>query len=155
MRAVLLAAVIFAQSAALLWAESVGRYGVSANIPDRFVMGARPGNDDGRTFTDDYGATVRLWGSWRIEDLHADENAMREYYKNVGSRISYEARGTGWYVMSGYLGQSIFYLRVEDGRTCSGEPARAAIELLYPADAREFYDPLVGGITRSLGFGPC
>ncbi|MDJ0820662.1 MAG: hypothetical protein QNJ09_02485 [Paracoccaceae bacterium] len=147
-------------AALILWAESAaadvyGRYGVQANVPVRFVMQPPPGNDDGRSFVDDYGAELRVWGAWPLGSVAADEAATVAYYADVGGAVTYRARGTSWYVLSGYLGNAIFYLRVERGQTCEGDPVLAHMELLYPEDAREFYDPMVVRLAKSLGFGPC
>ena len=150
---VLTCAAIFAGQ--MVSADVVGRYGVEAFIPARFVMQPPPGNDDGRTYIDDYGAELRVWGAWPMGSLTEDEAATQIYYADVGGAVTYEARGQDWFVLSGYLGNAIFYLRVERGRTCAGDPALAHMELLYPQDAREFYDPMVVQLAESLGFGPC
>lgn len=150
-----LATLALCLTATVTLADTVGRFGVTGHVPPGFTAGPAPGNDDGRTFTAGDGGELRLWGSWRIEPIAADRKATRGYLVSEGANITYEADGRGWFVISGYLGSDIFYLRVEDGITCGGEEARAHLRLLYPIPARDRYDPLVGTIAKSLGFGPC
>ncbi|CUH76562.1 hypothetical protein [Tropicibacter naphthalenivorans] len=132
-----------------------GRYGVTLDVPGGFEMLPPPGNDDGRGFTDRAGGRLSVWGSWQIEPL-ADERAFRKSsYLEQGAEITYEAGGKTWFVLSGYLGREVFYLRVEDGQTCGGEDARAFFEVTYPVEFRSRYDDLPGRFGKSLGFGPC
>ncbi len=152
----LIAAVCMSVSAAMIAeAESFGKYGVTVQVPPGFVLQPPPGNDDGRHFVDNNSAEVRVWGGWRVFDLAEDEAGMRNYYQEIGGVVTYDARGNDWYVLSGYFGQSIFYLRAENGVTCGGEDARASLEITYPEASRTAYDPLIGPMAKSLGFGPC
>ncbi|WP_299927967.1 hypothetical protein [uncultured Pelagimonas sp.] len=155
MRALMMAMMVLMGVATLANAGNFGKYGVSAQVPQGFAIQSPPGNYDGRRFVDRNGAEIRVWGGWRIENITGDESGMRDYYQEIGGVVTYDARGNGWYVLSGYFGQSIFYLRVENGMTCEGEEARASLEFIYPEDSRAAYDPLVGLLAKSLGFGPC
>lgn len=136
-------------------AETVGRFGVHANVPGGYVMAPPPGNDDGRVFVYDDGAEIALWGSWPMASLDTERADRRSYYLDDGARITYDTAGAGWFVLSGYEGDTVFYLRVKEGRTCGGETALAHVELRYPLMYRAKYDPQVPGIAGSLGFGPC
>ncbi|MBY6115778.1 hypothetical protein KUW09_15425 [Mameliella alba] len=136
-------------------AETVGRFDVHADLPGGYDMGPRPGNDDGRAFFYADGAEIRLWGGWVMDSLAAERRSRLGFYLADGARVTYEASGRDWFVLSGYDGDVIFYLRVEQGRTCGGEEALAYLELRYPEHLRSTYDPRIGGIAGSLGFGPC
>ncbi|WP_323771409.1 hypothetical protein [Antarctobacter sp.] len=153
MRLALLTALVLLASQAP--AETVGRFGVHATLPGGYTIDPPPGNDDGRTFLYPDGAEIRLWGGWLMDTLASDRADRRGYYLSDGAEITYDAAGADWYVLSGFLGNAIFYLRVEQGRTCGGEAALAHLELLYPVDVRAYYDPQIGAIANSLGFGPC
>ncbi|WP_300442601.1 hypothetical protein [uncultured Mameliella sp.] len=135
--------------------ETVGRFGVSASLPEGYEIGSRPGNDDGRAFFYPDGAEIRLWGGWVMEPLAVERANRRGYYLQDGAEITYDAAGADWFVLSGYAGETIFYLRVETGRTCGGEEALASLEIRYPEALRARYDPQIGDIAGSLGFGPC
>ena len=153
MRFVLLSAlVMFAAQAP---AETAGRFGVSAALPGGYAMSPAPGNDDGRTYLYPDGAEIRLWGGWLMDRLEQDRADRRGYYRNDGAQITYDTAGPGWYVLSGFLGETIFYLRVEEVRTCGGETALAYLEIRYPDARRSTYDPQIGAIAGSLGVGPC
>lgn len=134
-------------------AQTWGRFGVEAELPPGFSMAPPPENDDGRSFIDGEGAEIRVWGSAILRSLEADEMAMREFYETLGGEVTYRAGGENWYVLSGFLGQEIFYARVENGETCGGTDARASLQILYPVDERERYDPMIDDLANSLGFG--
>lgn len=153
MRFALLSALMLLASQAP--AETAGRFGVRADLPGGYTIAPPPANDDGRTFTYPEGAVIRLWGGWTMAPLESDRIDTRSYYRESGAEITYDTAGPGWYVLSGLFGETIFYLRVEEGRTCGGETAVAHVELRYPEARRATYDPLVGRIADSLGFGPC
>lgn len=155
MRRVIAAACFFFVATATAGAETFGKYGVTVQVPQGFQKQPPPGNDDGRRFIDRNGAEIRVWGGWRIDSLADNEAGMRDYYQEVGGVVTYDTRGNGWYVLSGYFGQSIFYLRVENGQLCGGGEARASMEFIYPQDSRESYDPMVGRLAESVGFEAC
>lgn len=136
-------------------AETVGGFGVTATLPGGYRLAPPPGYDDGRTFLYPDGAEIRLWGSWPMAGLAEERALSRAHYHESGGRITYDTGGPGWFVLSGTLGASIFYLRVEQGWTCEGRAALAHVELLYPAALRRAYDARVTRVARSLGFGPC
>ncbi|SNS04114.1 hypothetical protein [Antarctobacter heliothermus] len=136
-------------------AETVGRFGVHAVLPGGYTLDPPPDNDDGRVFTYDDGAEIVLWGSWPMAPMDRERADTRGYYLSDGAQITYDAAGAGWFVLSGFEDEIIFYLRVEEGHTCGGETALAHLELRYPVTRRAHYDPQVAGIAGSLGFGPC
>lgn len=136
-------------------AETVGGFGVGAWLPGGYRLAPPPGYDDGRTFLYPDGAEVRLWGSWPLAGLTEERARTRAFYRESGARITYDTGGPGWFVLSGHLGASIFYLRVEEGRTCGGRAALAHVELRYPAAQRRAWDERVRRVAGSLGFGPC
>jgi hypothetical protein len=135
--------------------ETVGRFGVSATLPQGHFVGPSPGNDDGRSFHYPDGGEISLWGGWVMDTLAVERADRRVYALQDGAEITYDAAGPDWFVLSGYEGNSIFYLRVEQGLTCGGEEALAYLEIRYPDTQRARYDPLIAGIAGSLGFGPC
>jgi hypothetical protein len=99
-------------AATAAYSESFGRFGVALDVPDTFTMEPPPANDDGRSFTDARGGTLRVWGGWPLDGLAADKAQVKGFYQSDGAEITFEAAGQGWYVLSGYLGDMIFYTRV-------------------------------------------
>ncbi|MCC1493640.1 hypothetical protein [Cognatishimia sp. F0-27] len=134
-------------------AQTFGRFAVEAELPPGFAMAPPPENDDGRSFIDGQGAEIRVWGRYILDTLSEDEAAMRTFYETLGGEVTYRAGGQDWYVLSGFLGQEVFYARVEDGETCVGEHARASVQMRYPVEERARYDPLIATLSASLGFG--
>lgn len=133
------------------------RHGVTAEIPAAFSADPDWNSPDGQRFTARGDASLVVWG---LKDGHdyRDIRAFRDWwagtFRNNG-RITYEAGKDAWYVLSGYEGGRIFYLRVEEGKGCDGEPVLAAFLLRYWPRQRDRFDDRIKPLAESLDTGAC
>ncbi len=65
-----------------------------------------------------------------------------------GSAITYETRGKNWFVISGTVGDKIFY---EKHRLSHG--MNEDFVMSYPASAKQTYDPIVARMAKSFRSG--
>ena len=124
------------------------RFGTSVTFPrDIFVDRLPPpANSDGMTFTAADRASLAVYGSYNALE---QTPAQLADFSSEGMNVTYRKVGKDWVVLSGHDGNSIFYQRLEFGR--SG--VIHAFLLKYPATAKAKYDPLIGRIADSLN-GP-
>lgn len=127
------------------------RFGTTIEYPDRFRPGRPPENGAGLGFASADGASFTAWGSHNSleHDLAALEAFIRENYEG-GERITYDARGSNWFVLAGTAGDSIFYERYSlshRGTIVNGFAIR------YPARLRKEYDAVVTRMSRSFRAG--
>jgi len=133
------------------------RYGFSIDIPTEVLRPLPPpANGDGLAFENaDRTVHVSVFGA-----MNALEFTFDQYYQaaldapDLG-RVTYKRKTDRWYVLSGYrtvdLGgapqEMIFYMRVaiDDGGT-----AISGLNMLFPPSLKEFMDPIVTRMSRSL-----
>ena len=128
------------------------RFGTVIEYPaDVFLPQPPPENGDGRTFVSpDGSATFFVFGQHNYDDL--DAAAMMERDRGLGGydRVTYQQTGKGWYVLSGYVGNDIFYRKALIDRE-SG--LVHVFGITYPAAARERFDSIVTRMAKSFGAG--
>lgn len=126
------------------------RFGTMIEYPaDVFLPQPPPDNGDGRTFVSaDGSATFFVFGQHNYDDL--DAAAMMERDRELGGydQVTYRQTGKGWYVLSGYVGEDIFYRKVLIDRD-SGLVHVFGIS--YPAAARETFNSIVTRMSKSFG----
>jgi hypothetical protein len=126
------------------------RYGTTIDYPDIFKMQRPPDSDDGREFKTADGADFTVSASYFALDFTVAK--YRDFIvKNLdhGSAITYETRGKDWFVISGTIGDKIFY---EKHRLSHG--MNEDFVMSYPASAKQTYDPIVARMARSFRPGP-
>ncbi|MFY9763171.1 MAG: hypothetical protein WBE25_20105 [Xanthobacteraceae bacterium] len=122
------------------------RYGTTIDYPDVFKMQPPPGSDDGREFKSSDGADFTVSASYFALDL-----TVAKYHdfivKNLdrGSAITYESRGKDWFVISGTVGDKIFY---EKHRLSHG--MNEDFVMSYPPSTKQTYDPIVARMAKSF-----
>ncbi len=104
-------------------------------------------NGDGREFRGATGARLRVWGQHNALDLSLAEAMQQQqaHYRGERSRITYRAQGAGWFVLSGYSGNAVFY-----ARTILANDRFASIELRYPRADASLWNGIAGRIARCL-----
>ncbi len=132
------------------WSTYVNdRFGAAIDFPTaKFVPLAPPDNGDGRTF-ESPGGEVRflVFGQYNalglgLAELIADDVA------NGGYRaVTYQRKGAGWYVLSGYKGSDIFYRKV---LLLDGGDGLHVFEITYPRGLKAAFDPIVVRMAASL-----
>jgi len=127
------------------------RFGTSIEYPDRFRPGRPPDNGGGLGFTSADGASFSVYGSHNAleHDLPGLESFVRAE-RPAGERITYAARGSDWFVLSGTRGDSTFYERYllsHRGRIVNG------FVMEYPSRLQTIYGAIVTRMSRSLRAG--
>ncbi|WP_262032457.1 hypothetical protein [Microvirga sp. Mcv34] len=130
------------------------RFGTSLDVPGIFTSAEpAPANGDGRTFRTADGAELRVFGSYSAttvaEDFAAYRTWLLERLRDEGVTVTYKAQGKNWLVASGTRGRDIVYAKAVEGCGATHE-----IRVRYPIARRQFYDPLMGPLARSLGCLP-
>ena len=123
-----------------------GRFGVCVDYPANLKMEAPPYNDDGRGFSDGKGFELSVSGINNILD-DTVESSMKGYAesKDIFDKITYRARGKNWFVLSGYKGGDVVYVKVYVGKAANNE-----LHMTYPAQKKNVYDPIAAKISRSF-----
>ncbi|MEM1376793.1 MAG: hypothetical protein AAGG69_05325 [Pseudomonadota bacterium] len=126
------------------------RFGTILTLPADFIeaVGPAPTNGDGRIFSaDGIDTTIAVYGSFNLESDSAqtllEVAAVRA--RSRGDHVTYSASGDGWYVMSGFRSDDIFYERHE----LSGDVIHS-VALLFPADKQKKYDAFIGQLAQRL-----
>lgn len=142
------AVLLFAARGEAVWDGSYvnGRFGWSVTVPAEFGMDPAPENDDGRRFYDRDGCSVTVWGGHNVLEATL-ESEMTEEEGNFDS-VTYRKKGDGWFVLSGYKGESILYVK-----RYVGTGAIYTLRMEYPSELKEDYDALVTEVVRSFSPG--
>ena len=129
------------------------RFGTFVEVPADFAMQPAPENNDGRTFTSSDGRSrILVYGSYApstvVESFRAYRDWVRDDERNDGSKLTYDAAGTGWFAFSGARDGKIFYVKVIAG--CRDTSLAHHVRIEYPATMRVSFDPIVTHVSRSL-----
>ena len=119
------------------------RFGFCFSYPAHFEMDPPPENDDGRILRDGDGCVVTAWGGYNVlEETLAEAMASRSADFDT---VAYKAKGKNWFVLSGYRGSDIVYLKL-----WVGPDAVNGLEMAYPSALKKEYDAVVTKIVRSF-----
>lgn len=131
------------------------RFGFSIDIPARgFTPDAPPANGDGQRWVSQTDAgTITVYGAFLVVvPSFADyQDWLIEQARSEGIKITYRAKGNGWFVYSGKGHGRILYERVVSA--CEGEIA-VSVRFDYPASGKASWDPIVAHVAPSLKAGP-
>ena len=111
---------------------------------------------DGRVFAARNGEARLLVGALRNEDRHSAKSYQdflaRTSYADYS--INYRPLGDDWLVLSGEANGKIFYEKAI--LSCGGELI-SSFAMLYPADQRDVFEPIVARVANSFvpGTKPC
>ena len=129
------------------------RFGTSAVLPADFYALEAPTNGDGRTFQHPrFRGTISVYGAYnhtgsRLGDYR---RFLKTSYLQEGLEITYEAGKKGWFVLSGWDQDQIFYIRVEG---CTGGPLHH-MHFQYPGEDKLTWAPIIETFAKTLD-GPC
>ena len=114
---------------------------------DLLVPAPEADNGDGRTFAGSDGAVLRAWGQYNALDRNVAQAAAAERTRLVrgGAVITFSAVRPAWFVLSGRVGDALFYTRTE----LAGERF-IAFDLRYPATAAARWGPVAARLSRCL-----
>jgi hypothetical protein len=122
------------------------RYGFCVDYPTTLSLEPPPANGDGRIFFDSHGFKMTASG---INNLTNDTitSEMESASENI-DQITYKAQGKNWFVISGYQGSKIIYIKTYVG---TGSINHLWIE--YPKTKNQYYSELVTRISNSFNPG--
>ncbi len=132
---------------------SNARFGTSIDFPaGHFAPGPAPENGDGLRFSGSDGVSgFIIFGRYNVMKLPMSgliaEDMASEHY----DEITYQKWDKGWYVLSGFSGDNIFYRKV------ILRPVDETIhtfEITYPKAQKEMYDAVVSRMSQSFLSGP-
>lgn len=120
------------------------RYGTSIEAPDGWIAQRAPDDGDGRELASpDRRATIVVF---------AEQDVLGQgLVPSRDMRLTYKARGQGWAVYSGTLGDQIFYERMFSA--CSDHRLIHHLVIAYRAEDRARMAPLVKHVAGSLRGG--
>src|SRR5262245_3226658 len=126
------------------------RFGFRLEYPGKLFRVERTTEaGDGRVFVARNGEARLLVGALRNADHHSatgyQDFLARTSYADY--TITYRPLGDDWLVLSGAADGTIFYEQAI--LSCGGELI-SSFALLYPADKREFFDPIVARVANSF-----
>ena len=123
------------------------RYGTTIDYPALFKMQPPPDNDDGRAFKTADGARFTVSAAYGLDLTLAEYHDFVVKHLDPGAIVTYEARGNGWFVVSGTKGADIFY---ERHVLSHGAEMTEDFVASYPAALKRTYDPIVARMAKSF-----
>ncbi len=85
------------------------RFGFCLNYPAHFKTAPASANGDGEAFYDDQGFSLIVSAINNVMDY--DLNRLLHAQRQDFDSITYQAQGKNWFVLSGYKGQTILYMK--------------------------------------------
>lgn len=125
------------------------KFGYSMKYPKNILYPqGESDNGDGQFFLSKDGESkLRVWGEWAAPNDTLDDRYYSEL-KNTNNRtIVYKAKKSNWFVISGYIGDKIYYQR-----TMSDKDAFATFIFEYKTSQRKIYDKIAGVMSWSFKF---
>lgn len=119
------------------------RFGFCVDYPVSFGMKPAPANGDGRIFYDDNGFRLIASGINNVLD-DTPENELKNREKDFDT-ITYRKQEKTWYVLSGYRGNDILYVK-----SLVGKHSINTLYLQYPTAMKGDYDATVNHIVKSF-----
>jgi hypothetical protein len=124
------------------------RYGYSVMYPTNFEKKAESENADGREFNSSEGFNMIVYGS---NDASVLGKSIDETYKeelSLHKDVTYKLKKKNWFVVSGYDGEYIFYVKKYVGKGSTN-----TLSLKYPSNLRDKYYDIVTVISKSFKEG--
>lgn len=119
------------------------RFGFCIDYPSDMTVNPPPENGDGQTFNDSNGFVLTVSG---INNVINDtiETEMKSQSENL-EKITYQAKGDNWFILSGQKGPDVFYFK-----TYVGDGVINHLYIQYPASANSKYTKAVAEISESF-----
>jgi hypothetical protein len=124
---------------------------MTATYPDSFKPQPAPDSDDGREFKSADGANFIVSASYNALDFTVAK--YRDFIvKNLNpdARLTYEARGDNWFVISGTKGGDIFY---ERHLLSHAAQMTEGFVMSYPMALKQTCDPITARMAKSFRSG--
>lgn len=122
------------------------RYGFCVNYPSNLKKERPPDNGDGQRFNDGKGFLMIVSGiNNGLDDNLKTEMASQSKYFD---KITYQTYKDNWFVLSGYKGSNILYLKTYVGRSSINH-----LYIQFPSSQKSEYDNVVTKISKSFKSG--
>ena len=123
------------------------RFRFCVQYPANFGKGPAPVNNDGRDFYDNDGFYMTASGMHNVlnNSLQAERKSQEEDF----DRITYRVSKKHFFVLSGYDGEDILYIK-----TYIGKDFIYHLYIRYPSNRKHYYDRYVSKISKSFRPGP-
>ncbi len=132
------------------------RFGYEIGYPGDFHKEEPPPeNNDGRIFTSSDGkATITVYGSFNAlsRTIAGMYRSQLDEYSKEGKTVTYKARGDNWFVLSGFDGDRIFYIKTLRKKADKENEVYATIIFYYPRASKNTYDAVTERLSKSLRF---
>jgi hypothetical protein len=122
------------------------KHGFSVRYPSGIMQpSSEVGNGNGRTFrAPDGSASLLAYATGQAMPQQV-QRRFEEQTTNPALDITYRTRGDGWYVLSGYRDDNIFYERVE-----ARDSTMKVMRIFYERSQEARFDPIVREVSNSL-----
>lgn len=127
------------------------RYGTFISYPESYYSAMPPPDSgDGRTFVSADGASrFVVFAQYNALGLSQAEMMQDDISTGGYDDVTYRKRGEGWYVLSGYAANDIFYRKV----ILDPSGLVQVFEISYPSSLKQSFDPVVTYMSQSFGPG--
>jgi len=119
------------------------RFGFCVSYPAQFKKEAGPDNGDGQAFYDAQGFSLIVSGMNNVMDY--DLNGLLKSQRKDFDKITYQAQGKNWFVLSGYKNQTILYMKFYLNPQTINH-----LHLQYPKTLSRHYRDTVTRIVKSF-----
>ncbi len=119
------------------------RFGFCVDYPRELGMEPPPVNNDGRVFYNNEGFSLRVYGQYNALDERLEEHLQS--LKGELDSVTYERLKGDWFVLSGYKGKDIHYIKViyRDGTFYT-------LWIRYPSGDNIYYAKDIARISKSF-----
>jgi hypothetical protein len=125
------------------------RFGTVIDYPaDLFLALPPPENGDGLSFKSvDDAARFIVFGQMNAFDQTVEEMMADDLASGAYGQVTYQRKGTDWYVLSGYRGGNVYYRKVV---VPAGGDTLHVFEIDYPPARKAAYDRITARMAKSL-----
>lgn len=124
------------------------RYGFFVKYPENLIIQHESENNDGIELIGDDGFNLKVYGS---NDANVFNMSLNDFYKKELTEhkdVTYKVKKKNWFVISGYDGEFIFYIKKYVGNGSTN-----TLFLKYPSNLRDKYYDVITVISKSFKEG--
>ncbi len=121
------------------------RFGFSVKYPTNLDKQTESDNGEGKEFKSSDGFKMLVYGSNNVSVLNQSLDEL--YQKELISHkdVTYKVKKRDWFVVSGYDGENIFYVK-----KYVGSGSTNTLNLVYPSNLRDKYYDVINVISKSF-----
>ena len=129
------------------------RFGTGIDYPaGHFLSGTPPTNGDGLEFTGADGISgFVIFGRYNVDELPMSGLMSEDMSADQYDEITYRKWDKGWYALSGYSGDNLFYRKVILRPV---DQTVHTFEITYPKSQKDMYEAVVSRMAQSFASGP-